>query len=223
MTTNEAGSVRFLFDYISPSAYLAWMELHTLAAQFHRRVEPVPVLFAGLLQAHGTRGPAEVPAKRAYVIKDVLRRANAARIPISLPPTHPFNPLLALRATLAPMDDSGRRKLIDGLYAAVWGGGGGVTEPEAVAAIIKAAGLDSEAVLLAASGREVKDKLRKNTEEAIAQGVFGVPTLFVDGEMFWGHDSLPLLARYLAGEQRLDPSLIAKWATLPASAVRPNS
>jgi len=221
--TTDPRALRFLFDYISPYAYLGWTQVHALAAQFQRQVEAVPVLFAGLLRAHGTLGPAEVPAKRAYLFKDVLRRANLLGVPLLPPPSHPFNPLLALRVTCVPMDESSRRRLIYGLYAGAWAGGCGITEPQAVSAIARAAGLDGDALLAAANGAECKERLRRNTEDLVAQGVFGVPTMLVDGELFWGHDAFPALAHFLAGKERLDPELIKRWDALPSSSVRKES
>ena len=78
-------ALRFHFDFLSPYAYLAWSRVHALAARHGREVEPVPVLFAGLLAAHGTRGPAEVEAKRRYLARDVLRIASAWGVPLSAP------------------------------------------------------------------------------------------------------------------------------------------
>ena len=111
--------LRFYFDYISPYAYLAWTQIHALAARHGRTVEPVPVLFAALLDANGQRGPAEIPRKRVYIFKDTLRTAHLLGVPLGGPKTHPFNPLLALRVSSLPMEPETRRRLIDKLYAAV--------------------------------------------------------------------------------------------------------
>src|SRR4051812_14938048 len=111
------------FDYLSPYAYLAWTQIHRIAEKHGAEVEPIPVLFAGLLQHHGTKGPAEIPAKRSYLFKDILRLAHAFGVPIAPPATHPFNPLLPLRASSLDLDAGVRRRLIDGLYAATWAEG----------------------------------------------------------------------------------------------------
>lgn len=93
--------ISFHFDYLSPYAYLAWTQLHALAAQDGRDVLPVPTLLAALLDHSGSRGPAEIPAKRVYIFKDALRSARVLGLPLAPPPRHPFNPLLAL-LSLAP-------------------------------------------------------------------------------------------------------------------------
>jgi 2-hydroxychromene-2-carboxylate isomerase len=215
-----AAPVRFFFDYVSPYSYLAWTQLPALAARCGREVEPVPVLFAALLQAHGTRGPAEVRAKRSYVFKHTSRLAHALGVPFSPPPTHPFNPLLALRVTSLPLAPQLKHRVVDALFAAVWAGGGGVEGPEQVAAVLGAAGLDAPALLAAAGAPEAKARLRLSTEEALAAGAFGVPSYLADGELLFGVDSLGHLEDCLRGRDPLQPEALARWRDLPASAVR---
>src|SRR5215813_3589890 len=116
----SAAPVRFLFDYISHNAYLAWVRLGPLAERFGRGVEPVPVLFAGLLNAHGQLGPAEVAPKARWMMLNVARKARRLGIPIAPPATHPFPPLLALRTTWAAPAGRPRERLIDTLFRAAW-------------------------------------------------------------------------------------------------------
>jgi len=194
-------SLRFCFDFISPYAYLAWTQIHAIARRHDVRVEPQPILFAALLDKHGTRGPAEIPARRRYLLHDIQRIARHFGVPLVPPPAHPFNPLRALR--IATIDPS----TIDAFFTAVWATGQGI-----------------DGVL---PDREVTDaakaKLRATTEAAIADGVFGVPTMLIDDQMFWGCDSLPHLERYLVTGETADAALIARWEALPASASRPRS
>jgi 2-hydroxychromene-2-carboxylate isomerase len=215
-------SLRFVFDYQSPYAYLAWTQIHALAARFGVTVEPVPVLFAALLDAHGTRGPAEVPARRRYLIRDVARIAHHLGVPFALPPAHPFNPLLALRVSSLPMTAEQQRVLIDGLFRAAWASGVGVTDPGTVQAIAGGVGLSSRALEDAASA-ENKSRLRARTAEAVGAGVFGVPTMLVADQMFWGCDSLPHLEHFLGHGDVVPRDLVERWEQLPAGAVRPGS
>src|SRR5258706_11469171 len=96
--------IELFFDFISPYSYLAFTQAKALGARLGREVEPKPVLLAGILNALGTKGPAEVPARRAYLMKDLLRAAHRAGISIALPPAHPFNPLPALRIAALDLD-----------------------------------------------------------------------------------------------------------------------
>jgi 2-hydroxychromene-2-carboxylate isomerase len=215
-----AAPLRFYFDFISPYAYLGWTQVHALADRYGRTVAPVPILFAALLNHHGHKGPAEIPPKRLYVFKNASRIAHRMGVPLLPPPAHPFNPLLALRAASLPMEDEARRRLIDALFAAVWGGGPGVIEPAAVAACAEAAGLDGAALVRAAGADEAKLRVRRQTDEAIAAGIFGVPTFGADGEPFWGCDAIPDLEAFLRGEDPIDQAAVARWAGLPAAATR---
>ncbi|HET9987587.1 MAG TPA: 2-hydroxychromene-2-carboxylate isomerase [Kofleriaceae bacterium] len=208
-------TLRFYFDYLSPYAYLAWTQVHALGVE----VEPHPILFAALLDANGTRGPAEVPARRRYIIRDLARIAHRFGVPLVAPPAHPFNPLLALRVTALDMPAAQRRALIDALYGATWATGQGITDPEVVQRIASELGLPVDAVARAQSA-EIKARIRANTDDAIARGMFGVPTMLVDDQMFWGCDSLPHLAHYLAHGDVVPAEMIEIWERLPAAAVR---
>ncbi len=215
----EPRVIRFLFDYISPYAYLAWAQVHDAAARAGARVEPTPILFAALLDHHGHLGPAEIPPKRLYVFKEVVRRAHALGLPLVPPPAHPFNPLPALRATLAAPPER-RRAVIDAVFACVWGGASphGVETPARAAEVATAAGAPMGEEALADPA--VKRALFESTGAAIEAGVFGVPTFVVDGEVFWGADSLPHVEAFLAGDDPVDPALLARWRDLPVGKAR---
>jgi 2-hydroxychromene-2-carboxylate isomerase len=212
--------IRFLFDFISPYAYIGWTQIHALAERNGRQVEPVPVLFAAFLTAHGHKGPAEIPPKRVYTFKHVLRTAHRLGLQIVPPPGHPFNPLLALRVSSLPMPDPARRALIDRLFAATWSGGPGVEDPAVVARLAGEAGLDGEALLAQAAAPEAKARLRAQTDAALEAGAFGVPTILIGDELFWGQDSLPDVERHLRGEDPVNYAELARWVGLPATARR---
>ncbi|RKG66449.1 2-hydroxychromene-2-carboxylate isomerase [Corallococcus sp. CA054B] len=216
----SSSPLRFCLDYLSPYAYLAWLRMPAIARKHGRELEPVPVLLAGLLNAVGSVGPAEIPAKRVYVFKQTFRIAHEQGAPFTLPPSHPFNPLLSLRVTAAVDDVAERTRLTTALYLAAWGQGRGIETPEQVGAVLTDAGFDARALLERAQLPEVKDRLRKNTEAALAQGAFGVPSVLVDDEMFWGVDSLGHLERFLEGRDPLTPADLERWQHLPATADR---
>lgn len=205
----EPRVVRFLFDYISPYAYLAWKRIHALVEGEGYAVEPIPVLFAAFLKAHGHKGPAQIPSKRIYVFKDCLRTATVEGIDLHPPPRHPFNPLLALRVSGLDMPAATRRALIDRLFDEVWGGGRGVEDPAVVAEHCAAVGLVD--AVARASASENKQRLRAASEMGIAAGGFGVPTMLVGDELFWGFDSFPHLRRVLAGQDPLPLDRLETW------------
>jgi 2-hydroxychromene-2-carboxylate isomerase len=200
--------IRFSFDYISNNAYLAWAQLPALAARFDCAIEPVPVLFAGLLAAHGQLGPAELPAKARWMAKNVARKCLQLGVPINPPAFHPFNPLLALRASSLPLEPPARRALVDALFRAVWVRSLHVSEPAVVERVADEVGLDGAALVAEAGRPDAKERLRRQTDDAIARGVFGIPSMEVDGELFWGYDDFPYLELFLAGK---DPLAAAGW------------
>jgi 2-hydroxychromene-2-carboxylate isomerase len=213
-------TLRFYFDYISTNAYLAWLQMPTLARRYGLLVEPVPVLFAGLLEAHGTTGPAETPAKGLWMFKNNLRKAALLGVPLNPPAFHPFNPLLSLRATTAALDADECDAFVTRLMEAVWVRGEHVSEPAVIERAARDVGLDGAAIVAAAATPEVKAQLRTQTDDAIAAGVFGVPMMEFNGELFWGYDDLPYLELFLAGD---DPLAQTRWGKADMAAPRPSA
>ncbi len=211
--------VHLYFDFISPYAFVAWK------ATRGRGFTPVPILFAALLNANGQKGPAEIPSKRTYAFKDAYRKGAKLGLAVTPPPTHPFNPLLALRVASLSMPPEERERLVDALFEGAWGGAGGCESADQVLAAATRAGLDGAALLARASEPAAKDALRRATDDALAAGVFGVPSFRVDGEVFWGVDALPHLDDWLRGEDPVPADAASRWADLRASAqrVRPGS
>jgi 2-hydroxychromene-2-carboxylate isomerase len=217
---SESRAIDFYFDYISPNAYIAWTQIRELARRHGRQVTPHPVLFAGLLQAHGLLGPAEVPAKWRWMLRDIVRKCRRLDLPLRPPASHPFNPLLALRVSSLPMDPAARERLIDRLFHAVWAEAADVSEPATVAAAATAAGLDGDAVVESAARPETKAALRRRTDEAVERGAFGVPTMIAGGELFWGYDDFDHLEARLAGRDPLDAEDLAPWLAIRPTATR---
>jgi 2-hydroxychromene-2-carboxylate isomerase len=211
------------FDFVSPYAFVAFAPLVAMAERHGRGIEPTPVLFAALLNAHGNVGPAEIPAKRAYIFKDAYRKACALGRPnLVLPPTHPFNPLVALRVASLPQPLETRIAIINALFDAAWQRGEAIDTPAAVRSVLDRAGHDGAELVARAEMADAKAALRTATDTAIARGVFGVPTVIVDDELFFGSDALPHIEAFLKGADPVgarvkdDPSLFIR----PASAVR---
>jgi 2-hydroxychromene-2-carboxylate isomerase len=216
----SAAPIRFCFDYISHNAYLAFTQLDLLEARFGRAFVLEPVLFAGLLNHWGQLGPAEVPPKARWMMLDVVRKARRLGVPIAAPATHPFVPLLALRATFAEREAARRKPIAAALFRAVWAESVDVSDAREVARVLEAAGLDGERIAAFAQSDAAKAELRAATERAIADGVFGVPSFLVDGELFWGFDDMVHLELHLAGRDPLAPGDPARFTAYRASARR---
>ena len=216
-----SATIRFYFDYESPNAYLAWTQLPQLAHRYGFTVDAVPILYAALLEAHGQLGPGEVPAKGRWMSKNMLRKAALLGVPLNPPAFLPFNPLLALRITLLPLETIERRTLIDALFQAVWVRGLHVGDAAVVEDVANDIGLPGAALVAQAQMPEIKSRLRRQTDEAISRGVFGVPSMEVGDELFWGYDDFSYLELFLAGKDPVDPTEWQKWSgPLRPSSVR---
>lgn len=197
-------AIRFYFDYESPNAYLAWTQLPKLAQRYGFAIDPVPILYAALLDAHGQLGPGESPAKGQWMSKNLARKTVLLGVPLNPPAFMPFNPLLALRATLLLSESSARDALIDALFRAVWVRGLHVSEPGVVVGVANELGLPGDTLVARAQAPEIKKQLRSQTDAAISRGVFGVPSMEVGDELFWGYDDFPFLELFLAGKDPID-------------------
>jgi 2-hydroxychromene-2-carboxylate isomerase len=209
--------IRFYYDPISPYAYLALMELPKALLGLSYTVSYHPILFAGLLKAHGQLGPAEIPPKRDWTYRQVLWQAKQLGLTLQMPAAHPFNPLGLLRLACRCANEQGatNRWVTQQIFDHVWLGGTDATDP---------ARLDQLAQTLASMAHSdldtAKARLKANTDEALQAGCFGVPTLRalradaqVDGvdnfgsglaKNFWGLDALPMLREYLEGDRWFD-------------------
>lgn len=207
----DAKTLDWYFDVISPYAYFAHRRLPELPPDITLRLRPV--LFAGLLNHWGHKGPAELPTKRVWTYRWCAWYAARHGIPFAMPAAHPFNPLPYLRLVIA----AGSTPAAAGAaFEAIWTTGADPAAPATVAALADRLGI----ALAAAEADAVKQQLRANTEAACAAGVFGVPTLVIDGEPFWGVDGFDFALDALR-----DPALLARddmqrIATLPMAAVR---
>ena len=207
---------RWVFDVISPFAYLAFRRLAGLPAT--PRIEFVPVLLAGLLGHFGQLGPAEIPAKRRFTYRYVLWHARQLNIPMRMPPGHPFNPLAALRLIIAAGNDA---RAVGTVLDAVFLHGRDVADPAVIAELAATLGVvDPQAAL---SAPAVKERLRENTNWAISRGVFGVPTLLVGAEIFWGYDALDMALAYVADPQVFNTPAMRALETLPIAMARPRA
>jgi 2-hydroxychromene-2-carboxylate isomerase len=216
-----SGALRFELDFISPYAAVAWHAIRPIAERHGRTVEPVPILFAALLDAHGHKGPAEIEPKRRYTFKDVVRKGAAVGLAIRPPPGHPFNPLAALRLASLDLPHTTRHSLVTALFDATWRTGEGVSDPAILARIAAEHGVDEVQARIA--DPLVKQRVKDQTEAALARGTFGVPTIWADGEPFWGVDSLPHLDAYLSGEDPVPSDVEEQWAHIEPQSVRPGS
>ena len=209
----DSVKVFWVFDVISPFAYLAFARLAQLPADV--QLEMVPVLLAGLLERFGQVGPAEIPSKRRFTYRFALWRARRLGLPMRLPPAHPFNPLAALRLILAA---GGERHVVGTVLDAVFRDGRDVSDPAVIADLARSLGVADPHTALADPA--IKQRLRENTEWAAARGIFGVPTLVIDAEIFWGHDAIDMALEYLEDPRDFEDAAMRAVENLPVGVQR---
>jgi 2-hydroxychromene-2-carboxylate isomerase len=202
------------FDFVSPFAYIGLHRLKELPADLS--IEYRPVLFAGLLNHWGQKGPAELPTKRRYTYRWSHWWANSLGIPLRYPAAHPFNPLHHLRLAIAC---GSRPEAVRKIFDSIWTTGEDASDQGRFAALCGELGVAADAL----ATPEVKGTLKKNTEAAAQAGVFGVPTIEVDGELFWGADSMEFLRAFLADSATLNSAEMQRLDGLPVAAARRTS
>jgi 2-hydroxychromene-2-carboxylate isomerase len=203
---------RWYFDVVSPYAYLQLADLNQLPSTVS--IEPKPVLLGALLKEAGIKAPAAVPAKRLHLYRQCAWLAKARGIPFVMPPRHPFSslPTLRLLCSLGPTMDHVRLA-----FGFVFGEGHDPSTPDALGQLGERLGIPSPQT--AASDDANKLKLRANTDEALAFGVWGVPTFVVHDQLFWGTDSFPMMLDFLRDPQLFDTPEMQRLDHLPSAGV----
>ncbi|MBG6116555.1 MULTISPECIES: 2-hydroxychromene-2-carboxylate isomerase [unclassified Sphingobium] len=197
----------FYFDPVSPFAFLMWKRLRE--DDFGLEIRPVPVLLGALLNHWGLIGPAEVPPKRAQTYRMCQWLADRNGIALRFPDTHPFRSVEALRLLIA-LD--ARANAVDAVFEAVFTQGRDLTDAAELERLGGELGLSNVQDRIASA--DVKDGLRVNTETAIARGVFGVPSLAIGEELFWGFDTLDMVRDYLADPKMFQTAEMQRLGTL---------
>ena len=184
--------VEFFFDVGSPTTYLAWTQLPALCERAGAELEYRPVLLGGVFQATGNASPVAVPAKGRYMLHDMARFARRYGVPFVMNSHFPINTLTLMRGAAGAQLRAPERfqAYLRGVFNAIWIDGLNLNDPAVVAQALGAAGFDAAQVMAWVNDAEVKSALRASTEEAVARGVFGAPTMFVGSEMFFGQDRL---------------------------------
>jgi 2-hydroxychromene-2-carboxylate isomerase len=209
MDSLAARSIEWYFDFVSPFSHICLYRLKDLPGPISYR----PVLFAGLLNHWGQKGPAEIPAKRQWTYRWCTWWARELGIPFRFPSAHPFNPLHYLRLSIACAN---RPEAVKRIFDFIWTTGEDASDPKRFFQLCRELGVTEEQL----SAAPVKDELRKNTEAAARRGVFGVPSFVVDGEVFWGADALEFLKAFLGDRGVVRNPEMQRVDRLPVAAAR---
>ncbi len=197
-------SVDFYFDVGSPAAYLAWQRLPRICEETGAVLVYKPMLLGGVFQATGNQSPMSIPAKGRYLMSDLARFARRDGVAFRHNPFFPINTLTLMRGVCGlQMKDAARMvPYADAVYRAIWRDATDMNDAAVVAGVLGQAGFDPAALLALAGDPEVKERLKAQTMEAVARGVFGAPTFFVGEEMYWGQDRLDFVRQALGEDPK---------------------
>lgn len=207
--------VRFYFDFLSPYSWLALMQAPEFSTAHAVTWDLRPVVFGKLLDAHGLTGPGEVEVRRQVMGRDIARCAALLGLPFRGPPAHPFRSLEALRTACLFRESPHLLDLCIALSHAAWGEGRDLADVEVIAAIVTACGLDAHRLPERLQDPSLKDQLRRQTQQAIDQGVFGVPSFVYRDEIFWGQDRMPHLAARIEGRLPTSEETVRDYLARP--------
>ena len=199
-----ASKIHFYFDFISPYAYFAWRKLPTLAKKYNREIEAHPVVFGKLLDKWGQLGPAEIPPKRNWLNEYCLRYAALNGFKYNPPKKHPFNPLAALRMSLKEVSGDDQLRVIDSIFKGGWSHGADLGDLSTLISLLTKESIDGKSLSEKILDLNIKELLINETSFAIEKGVFGVPTIIIDDNLFWGNDQMNHIELLLDGKDPLD-------------------
>ena len=191
--------VEFFFDFGSPAAYLAWTQMPTIAAAAGASIVWRPMLLGGVFKAAGNASPISVAAKGKWMMADLARFAARYGVPLNFPASFPVNTLPLMRGAIGMQmrQPADFERYVKAVYEAIFGRGLAMGDPAVIAGVLTAAGLDAAAFEAMIADPAVKQGLIANTEEAVARGAFGAPTMFVGKQMHFGQDRLDFVAQAL--------------------------
>jgi 2-hydroxychromene-2-carboxylate isomerase len=184
----DSATFDFFYDLGSPYSYLASTQLRGISERTGATPRLYPITLGGVRKATGHQIPP--PQQLSYMAQDTSRWAQKYGVPMQIPKAFPVSTILPLRTAIAAARNGGGERAMRALFMAYWGEGEDISDPALVERVLQDAGLDGKLLVGMASVQDVKDELRKNTDLALARGVFGVPTIFVGERSFWGNDRL---------------------------------
>ncbi len=199
-----AEPIDFYFDFSSSYSYIGQHKLQALADEHGRKVRWKPVALGAIFKSLGSGPHSPETPKGAYVWKDVERSAADAGLPYQWPKPFPFNSLMVARIFyyIAEKDEAKAVEWGRAVFDASFGRGKDCSDSSELAVIAKKLNLDADELLDASNQDAIKQKLKQATAEAMQKGVFGAPTFFVDGDMYWGADRVDQIHRHLVRQQK---------------------
>jgi len=201
MRKKMSKKLEFFYDCSSPWTYLAFSKIEEVAQRHNSDLLWRPILVGGVFNSvnpsvYETR-ERPVKPKARYYAKDLQDWAHLYRLKIGQPTVFPVNSVKAMRGALVAHEHGKISPYSRCVFEQYWGEDRDISKDEVLRDIVRMAGLDEKEYFVKIASQEYKDKLKHNTDELIERGGFGSPTMFVDGEMFFGNDRLVLVEHAL--------------------------
>ncbi|MCU1717867.1 2-hydroxychromene-2-carboxylate isomerase [Pseudomonas sp. 5P_3.1_Bac2] len=193
-------SVEFFFDFGSPTSYLAFTQLPAIAQATGAQIIWRPLLLGALFKAIGNQSPVSLPAKGRYMFQDMARFAKRYEVPLKLNPFFPINTLQLMRGAVAYAGTPEFERYMQAIYQGIWVQQLNLGDAQVLAQLLTEAGFNPTEFAAKIADEAVKQQLKDNTDEAVKRGVFGAPTFFIDGQMYFGQDRLDFVAAALKAE-----------------------
>ena len=194
---HASGTVEFVYDFVSTPCHIAWKCLDSMVKAVGAEVVMTPVLCGGIFKAIGNPGPLVVPAKREWYARDLAMWAKRRGVNLVPSPYVPIRSLPLMRGSFVAAERNETFRYVDAVFDAIYVRGRNLSDMKVVDETLIEAGLDAGAYLQGMGRDDVKQKLLNSTDSVIARGVFGVPSFFVNDELFFGQDRLEFVVEAL--------------------------
>ena len=185
-------AIDFYYDFVSSASYIAYKRLPRMIEKAGGTINWKPMVLGGVFKAVGNSPPTHIPAKGRWLFDDLQRTCSRYGLKFSVNSNFPLNTIMVLRGAVAAekLGDEVLKKYMDAMFDGAWANDDDLSDPAVVMELMDKAGLPAQEIANMVQDQAIKDELRANTEEAVARGAFGAPTIFVNGEMHWGQDRI---------------------------------
>ena len=183
-------SFEFYFDFASPYSFLAHKEIRKIEKENSVKIKYMPILLGALLKSSGIKANADIPIKGKYMVKDCKLWAEKYNIEFKFNSYFPIITLDLMRCVLVAERKGFAQNFINNFFDAIWKDGLNLNDKTIVKKLLKNLNIDPNAFLTDAVQSNIKDELKKRTDEAYKKGIFGAPSFIVNNKIFWGQDRL---------------------------------
>jgi len=183
-------SFDFYFDFVSPYSFLAHKQIKKIEKKEGIKIRYKPILVGGLHNLHGIKAPAFIPAKAKHMIRDCKLIAAKNGVKFKFNSYFPIRSLNLMRGVFVAEEDNIKSFFIDSIFNTIWQDGLNMNDQVIIEKVLKNLNVNPKTFILRSTSSQIKDSLRKKTNDAYEKGIFGAPTFMVNNKIFWGQDRI---------------------------------